>query len=187
MQPLVDRAAAVMDRLGNAAVPLAELVRLLREGGIAVSEPVLQRSLAAEPERFRLLEPWRALRAAGKLLKSPWGETAWVIPARAVGERDVGPPRPAALGRLQSTLIALAWELDPSSSTDVARWFGMVLEAERLRAVLPVSAAPPAASLSSSGGAAASATPRPRPGPPASAPALSRPGSAGPAPAPARR
>ena len=89
MQPLVDRAAAVIDRLGTSAVPLAELVRLLREGGVAVSEPVLQRSLAAEPGRFRLIEPWRALRAAGKLVRGPWGEGPCVIPARLGGEAAV--------------------------------------------------------------------------------------------------
>ena len=167
MQPLVERAASVMNRLGRSAVPLAELVERLRDNGFSVSEAVLMRSLSAEPERFRLIEPWRALRAAGQVGSNPWGgERVWVVAPGASADDSAASSRPA-LARLRGTMAALSWELDLSSSTDVARWFGMVIEAERLREALPsqrVGVSPlPVSGSDAPAPTAASATPRPRP------------------------
>ena len=167
MQPLVERAAAVMNRMGRSAVPLAELVERLRDNGFSVSEAVLTRSLSAEPERFRLIEPWRALRAAGQVGSNPWGgERVWVVAPGANASDAAASPRPA-LARLRGTMAALSWELDVSSSTDVARWFGMMIEVERLREALPTQrvgvSAPPVSASAPSAPTAASATPRPRP------------------------
>src|SRR5262245_43410412 len=109
MQPLVERAAAVLNRVGSAAVPLADLVRLLRDDGVAVSDSVLTRALNAEPGRFRVIEPWRALRAAGRPVNGRWGEVTWVVPASAPAPNGTLDRKPA-LRRLRATLVALAWE-----------------------------------------------------------------------------
>jgi hypothetical protein len=174
MQPLVDRAAAVVNRIGRSAVPTGEVVRLLRESGVAVSESVLLRSLNADPERFRVIEPWRALRGA-HALGAPAGGTTWIVPARSAA-RDAGvSPRRPALERLHATLLALGWRLDRSSATDVARWFGMVLEAERLSDRLPPEQRASVPAVNGRGAAAASATPRRRPQPPRTASSSTRP------------
>jgi hypothetical protein len=188
MQPLVERAAVVVRRLDRAAVPLPELTRLLREGGTVVSEGVLLRSLVAEPERFRVLEPWRALRRFGESGETAWGRSAWVVPGPRPTPPDPLERQRPALRRLSATVAGLGWALDPTSSTDVARWFGMVLEAERFRSAVPAEgrgAAPHA--LSDPAGDGPSATPRPRRPLPETARARRRRRAAPPAPAPGVR
>ena len=89
MQPLVDRAAAVLRRQSVPVLPLRELARLVGQSGMAVSETVLLRAMAAEPERFRTVQPWRALpgvepdpRARARL-QAPARPSARPSPARA--------------------------------------------------------------------------------------------------------
>ena len=105
MQPPVERAAALMTRLGRAAVPLDELVRLLREEGLALSEPVLLRSLAAESARFRLIEPWRALRAGGWMILSGVLEPEADGLIRAAGSLGLRPEEVDADGEWRSLLL----------------------------------------------------------------------------------
>ena len=167
MLPLADRAAAVMKRLGRSVAPLPELTRALRENGVAVSEPVLLASLKAAPERFRVIEPWRALKGSA-WVGEPWSATTWVVPAHRELRAEPHAARRPALERLQETLVTLGWELDHGSVTDVARWFGMVVEAERLRERLPAEGSPAPLTPSEtapSAAAGASATPRLRPRP----------------------
>ena len=164
MHSLAERVSLLLERLDGPAVPLPELVRLLRESGVAVSEPVLIRSLTAEPERFRVLHPGRCLRASPSRAQLPWAQWSWVVPPV-----QASPGAPAALRRMRAGLVRLGWQVDASSVTDLARWFGMVMEAERLRARLPVPVRRDAPALSPSVAAAASATPRLRPPPRATA------------------
>lgn len=216
MLPLIDRAAALLHRLGRSAVPVAELVRMLREGGAAVSEPVLLRALAAEPERFRLVEPARALRgiaegAAGGAARgarfgavarpaagdrstsddgartiAAWAASTWVVAASPLPRPELPEAQRPALRRLAATVGRLGWCLDTTSASDVARWFGMLVEEERFRRGLAPAtratetAAAPASRLSG-GGAEPSATPRRRRSPRARGRATRTPRAAGPA------
>lgn len=163
MLPLADRADAAVRRLGRPAVPLPELALALREQGSPVSESVLLRSLQAEPERFRLIQPWRALargsrdpeeaqgvRARGATeapsgawtaAAGAWASAPWVVAApedggarRAEAAAPIPPsPQRDALARMGRSLAGLGWGVDDGSATDVARWLGMVVEAERFR------------------------------------------------------
>jgi hypothetical protein len=186
MLPLADSAAAVVNRIGRPVVSLPELTRLMRESGLSVSEAVLLRSLRAEPDRFRVIEPWRVLHGCA-WAGPPWSESTWVVPAWRAAPRDGPASRTRALERLHTTLVALGWELDPGSLTDVARWFGMVVEAERFRERLPEAFQVGLAPVTRGDEAARSATPRPRPQPPAGAPRSLRPAPVRPAPARERR
>lgn len=150
MQPLAERAALVLQRLGAPAVPLPELARLLQGSGVVVSETVLLRALAAEPERFRVLDPWRAVPklsgwdrrsrvsvapGAGGEGEAHWLARTWVLATGRPEPRGAEPQQPALL-RLRSTLVGLGRQVDPTCSTDVARWLAMVFEADRFRGVL---------------------------------------------------
>jgi hypothetical protein len=185
MQPLAERAAAVVRRLSGPAVPLPELVRLLRESGIPVSGSVLLRALAAEPERFRVLEPCRALRRAGRLDAPSWDALTWVVPAAAPEPRDPPDPQRPALRKLRTSLVRLGWQVDPHSSTDVARWFGMVLEAARFRAALQMDTPQDRATeTTTDGGGRETSIPRPRPRPRTEGPVRSWPRRGRPTPRP---
>ena len=169
MQPLTERVTLLLQRFDGPAVPLPELVRLLRENGVAVSEPVLLRSLAAEPEHFRVLEPGRCLRTSPARAELPWAQWSWVVPPGGGKTRRAGQRDPWTLWRLETGLMQLGWQLDLDSVTDLARWFGMVLEAERLRALLSPDGCRDAPAAVSSAAAAASANPHLRPPPRATA------------------
>jgi len=164
VQAPADRVTTIFRRLSMAAVPLPELAKLLGEEGFPVSEAVLLRSLAAEPERFRVLEPWRTLGRPCIEGSSPWDGHTWILPAPAAAPREFADPERPALRRLRSTLIRLGWQLDRTCATDVARWLGMILEAERFRAELPPEACRvPPEGVSLAGEGARTATPRRRP------------------------
>jgi hypothetical protein len=162
MLSLAERAAILVHRSSLAAAPVPELVARLREAGVPVSEGVLMRSLAAEPERFRVLEPWRAILGGGRG-SAPWERAAWVVPCCGDAPGACESERPA-LRRLRASVTGLGWQVDAASSADVARWLGMVLEWERFRERLTPEAR----------AAAESATPRPGPRTPPRRPARPR-------------
>ena len=202
MQPLAERVDVVLKRLGGPAVQLSELARLMVESGVAVSETVLARTLAAEPARFRVLRPERALGARpphnGSRLSSgarahlperggptvpatAWTAQTWVLPADAP-EGPAQGPRRRSLRCLTASLLRLGWSIDPESRRDVAHWFALVVEAERLRAAFR--ALQPEVT---DAGTAWSAIPRPGPKTPLTSPARRRRPGAPPARLPALR
>lgn len=144
MEPLADRAARAAHRHPAAALPLGELARLVQESGTRVSHHVLLRALAADPERFRIVDPWRgpwarlaADRGASRRRRRPNP----TIPDLVDGPRVV--PRsgsvawsPGAAGpavtRLRQSLIRLGWKVDDASPVDLARWYRLVLEGRRV-------------------------------------------------------
>jgi hypothetical protein len=128
MQSLADRAAQILTRLGQPALSLGELARMIRESGAQVSETVLVRSLLAEPDRFRVIEPWRSVGRTQSEAQDPPTPTTWIV-AAAGGESAARP----ALRRLSASVLQLGWRVDAASAPDTARWFAMVLETERFR------------------------------------------------------
>ena len=159
MQSLVERAAAVLRRQTVPRLPLRELLRLLRDSGVVVSEPVLIRALSGAPDRFRLVEPWRALarrrgsrrappftgrvregpaggRAEERNGELPWEEDLWVLPSLAREPADAPSGERVALGRMRSSLVGLGWSVDATSSRDLSRWVALVREAESFRSRL---------------------------------------------------
>lgn len=139
MHTLADLAATTLARHPAPALPLDELVRQVREGGMAVGPEVLLRALVARPDLFRVLDPWRgawrgAWRAAaprlGALATDRPGER-WVVGLGRASKPDaVG----AAGARLKASLAWLGRTVDDHSATDLVRWLGMVREGERLNA-----------------------------------------------------
>jgi hypothetical protein len=128
MQTLADRAAETLARHPAPALPLDELVHQVRDGGAAVGPDVLLRALAARPDLFRVLDPWRGPWRASMRARPPV-EGRW--PQWVVG---VG-PLPHAGGsaaRLKASLAWLGRTLDDRSALDLVRWLGMVREGERL-------------------------------------------------------
>lgn len=132
METLADRAARALARHPAPALPLDELLRQVRSGGAAVGPDVLLRALAARPDRFRLLDPWRgAWRSAersarGRRDPHPSAATPWVVGLGASGgERGAG-------ARLRASLSHLGRTVDERSVTDLMRWVGLVREGERL-------------------------------------------------------
>lgn len=155
MVSLIERAALVLSRQSVAALPLAELVRLLAESGAPASRSVLLRALVAEPERFRVLKPLgvlaRAESGVGGARGTPgrgvvaderacWrgpvrdAEEVWVLSGPRAASRTA--EERAVLRRLRATLVGLGWAVDATSARDLSRWAGMVLEGERLRRAL---------------------------------------------------
>ena len=154
MVSLIERAALVLSRQSVAALPLAELVRLLAESGAPASRSVLLRALVAEPERFRVLKPLGVLARAESGVggrgahgrgvvadeRACWrqpvreAEEVWILSGPRAASRTAG--ERAVLRRLRATLVGLGWAVDATSARDLSRWAGMVLEGERLRRAL---------------------------------------------------
>jgi hypothetical protein len=128
MESIADRASEILVRLGQPAVPLSELGRMIRESGAQVSEAVLLRSLNAEAGRFRVIQPWRAVRRSGTDGDATTTGDTWVLPAE-----PVKPTARPAIRRLAASMRELGWKVDQASAPDTARWFAMVLETERFR------------------------------------------------------
>ena len=152
MDALVERAARAAGRHPAPALRLRELATLVQESGASVSDTVLLRALAADPGRFRLVDPWKGpwcrlrglrrggagpLGGAGRLPSHPpeLVDGPRVVPAPG-GTAWTPGPAGAAVTRLRQTMIRLGWRVDLASSTDLARWHRLVLESTRVRARL---------------------------------------------------
>ena len=156
MLQVLERASAALQRQSVAALSIGELTRHVRESGTPISQTVLLRALAAEPDRFRVLRPWRTLTRRGRTAVERNGgirrsgedvtseqyamgwdtEEAWILPFVGPGPDRSSPTERKALRRLRSSLVGLGWALDATSSRDLSRWAGMVLEGETLRRTL---------------------------------------------------
>lgn len=147
MDALVDRAARAAHRHPAAALPLGELARLVQKSGARISDDVLLRALAADPARFRIVDPWRGpwcrlrtARRTGRRHRSGPPERTIrdlmdgprVVPGAGTTAWSPGPAGPA-LGRMRQTLIRLGWRVDDASPVDLARWHRLVLEGRRVR------------------------------------------------------
>jgi hypothetical protein len=141
METLADRAYRLAVNHVRPALPLPALVALLRGEGCPITAGALLAALRGDPERFRLLNPWRgtlkalAPVAAGSAMSarpdgSPEAGLAGVVviadaPARSCGAHD----------RLRRAVLLLGRELDESSALERSRWLRLVAEAARLPAV----------------------------------------------------
>ena len=126
MQTLVERAAQSLAHHPAPALPLAELVHLVMEGGTVVGPDVLLRALKARPDLFRVLNPWRG----------PWRSASPRAGGQPRGPWVVGLGRACESGgtaaRLKASLAHLGRTVDERSATDLVRWLGMIREGERL-------------------------------------------------------
>lgn len=133
METLADRAHRAALSHPVPALSLAELIRLLREEGCPVTTSALIRALETEPDRFRLLRPWRGTLA---VLRDGRGD-----PEAAHGVEDeilvvvcgVG-NETDPLGQIRRSLAVLGRELDEQSEIDRSRWLAMVRDAAALPA-----------------------------------------------------
>jgi hypothetical protein len=143
MESLAQRARRVLQTRADPVVPLAEVVRLLRHDGCAVTEWILLRAMRADPG-FRLLDPWRGPLA---FLAEP--PPAVRVEPRGSSTRDVDPrhvlvliddvslpePPPDAAGirgRVRRSLVVLGRALDEHSLLERVRWLRMLSEAAHL-------------------------------------------------------
>lgn len=131
METLADRAHRAALTHPVPALPLAELIRRLRAEGCPVTPSALVQALESEPQRFRLLRPWRGslaiLRDAGRdTTEHPEDELMVVV---VDGGSDSDP-----LGQVRRSLALLGSELDDHSEIERSRWLAMVREALRLHA-----------------------------------------------------
>lgn len=152
MDDIADRAARVIARHPAPVLPFSEVGRLVRGSGVAVTDDILLRSLARDPARFRIVDPWkgpwrglapgRGDRTAGTFDPSAAAAALGGDPSVAPGPWVVPEPGPApwsprgnhvALRRLREGIVHLGWALDLRSPRDVARWCRLVLEAGRTR------------------------------------------------------
>lgn len=143
MESLADRADHAATRHPAPALRLVELARLVQVSGARIPVSELSRALALEPGQFRLLDPWRgpwtALRGRRRRFAqdpepSPYQipDGVWVVP------RPTNPgwePRPfrSVLDRMRACLIRVGWCVDEGSTRDLARWYSLVQEGQRIR------------------------------------------------------
>ncbi len=129
MNPIANCAENALCAHPHPALRLSELVDLVRERvdrGLDAAR--LRVVLEEHPERFRVLDPWCGpwrLRAQEGGLTLP-GE-AWVVIITDPGDP---PDTPRTALRLRESVRWLGRGVDPRSSTEVSRWYAIVL-AER--------------------------------------------------------
>ena len=151
MESITDRAARILARNPAPALPLSRLRRLVRNGGMPVSDASLLRALTVGGDRFRVVDPWRGPRRELRGHRRAGPRARW---------RDDAPPTPSApatptllerrwvladprlpedvadrgaLLRLRRTVAHLGWRLDDGSPRQAARWCRLVSEATRFR------------------------------------------------------
>lgn len=125
MLTLTDRAAQALSRLPVPALPLDQLVQLLRQSGAVATPDVLRRALEGRPDLFRILDPWRG----------PWRRSGSGVRSRWIVARTRERMSPGTEDRLLSSLTQLAATVDEGSVADLTRWLGMIRESERLAAL----------------------------------------------------
>lgn len=137
MDPVAVAAESLLRRHPAPALPLSELLERLREDGPDpyLTEGRLRNVLEKTPERFRILELWRAAPA------NPLGEGAAAelgAPWVAVISDPTGHPeeRERAEILLRESVRWLTRFVDPRSTRDVAHWRGMVHAEARVRALM---------------------------------------------------
>ncbi len=146
LESLADRADHAATRYPAPAVRLIELAHLVQLSGVRVPTRELSRALALDPGRFRLLNPWRGpwstLRGRRRRLDPdpepqlyPIPDGVWVVP-RPTGAGWEPTPVRSVLDRMRTCLIRLGWRVDEDSTRDLARWYSLVQEDQRLRARL---------------------------------------------------
>jgi hypothetical protein len=134
METLADRAHRLALAHPTPALPFPTLARLLREEGCPVTPSALLSALHLEPERFRMLDPWRGpLSALGGTSGAREG-------TRGAGDRLLvvathGRAGEGASERLRRDLVVLGRLLDEGSVLERSRWLRLVAEALRLAAV----------------------------------------------------
>lgn len=123
MQSLARRTALALAHHPAPAVPFHAAVAAARDTGMAVTEPVLLRSLRRERDLFRVVEPCRG--APGVLPDEPW-----LVPLELPGAARGGP---ACLRRVRASLVWLGRVVDGRSARETARWLALLREEERVR------------------------------------------------------
>lgn len=147
MEPFAERTVRLARRHPLPALPLQEVVHLLRSdsAGPPPDEDFLLGTLRRRPDLFRILDPWRGpwrgitdvrpeagarylpyLRERGLSPRWPW---IVVHPPRAAGAGEAGArAEGAALDRLRESILSLSREVDAASAMSLTRWCRLLLE-----------------------------------------------------------
>lgn len=147
METVADATCRAVARHPVPALSSAELHELVRRetGGPIPGPELLVQRIRHQPERFRVLDPWRGpwrpLRSGSRLRPVPAcplagagiGSGWWVVPG-GEGSAEAEPDR--LCRTLRQTLASLGRGVDGESVTALTRWVGMVLEARATRAWL---------------------------------------------------
>jgi hypothetical protein len=156
MNPMLERATQVLFRHPAAAVPFSLVAHEVERDtpGPGPEPGFLLRVLESHPDRVRVLHPWRGpwtpLSSAeahrlgeyrGRLREEGVESGPWLVPGRGRVGGDAPSPEGWTDRRLRESLHALAVSVDEGSTAALARWLGIVREADlihsRLRQEIP--------------------------------------------------
>lgn len=146
MDRLLERSLEILSATSPPTLPMDRLSAALRRERMAVTESVLERSLAGR-DHVRLIDPWLgANRAVSGIRGRAAGHRRWVCmtPARQEwsrsgrnqpSERSVSEashtPREAPRLRLDRAIRALSDRIDLDSPVELARWVRICQEGTR--------------------------------------------------------
>ena len=144
MDRLLERSLEILAAQSPPTLPLDTLSRVLHRERMAVTESVLERSLAkASP--VRMIDPWLgANRAIGRVRSRRAGRRRWVClkPTREWSRDSSGEPaapEPGArlgrsAGQIDRAIRTLSDRIDRDSPIELARWIRICQEGTRANA-----------------------------------------------------
>jgi len=134
MDPIVSCAEQVLRESTHPALLLSELLESVAERvDRTLKAPRLRGLLEAHPERFRILEPWKGVLAAGAgaLLAREGVGDAWVVAITLPEPPPDGDPVAAVV--LRESVRWLARGVDCRSGMEVARWSSIAVSEREVR------------------------------------------------------
>ncbi|MEJ2206429.1 MAG: hypothetical protein P8170_20245 [Gemmatimonadota bacterium] len=143
MESILEAAEAALRQDGAPALRLSELLALVRARTrqLALRADALRRALESDPQRFRVLDPWRG----------PWSHLGpvdlptvirepWVLVVGDPGGHDARQESTGSQRRLRESVRWLGLAVDPLSPREVARWHALALAERSTRRELATAA-----------------------------------------------
>lgn len=138
MNRLLQAAEAVLRQHPAPALRLSELLRHVRAriGALTPDAAGLQRALAARPDRFRVLDPWRGpWKRVARDPRYPAAGDPWVVVVGDPGDQgaDPGtaePPLSHPQRRLRASVRWLGARLDGEETCSLSRFHAIAIGAE---------------------------------------------------------